>query len=79
MGDVVRLTAGRVKPAKRLPKPVDCEECGDPIETARLQALTGDYIMKPKRCFSCQTAFEARRKRELAAARDDDIVIIRGR
>lgn len=81
MGDVVHLVAGRARPGKKIPKPIDCKECGDPVETARLQAIermNGGILLRPILCISCATAREARENRMLAAARDrDDIVIIR--
>lgn len=74
MSNVVKLTFGRAKRGKKLPKPVECKECGDPVETARVQALTGDPIMRPTRCFSCQTAWERRFEREMQGVRDRQTV-----
>lgn len=74
MGDVVKLTVGRSKRGAKLPKPVECKECGDPIETARVQALTGDPILRPVRCFACQTAWERRFELQMQAVRDNQAV-----
>jgi hypothetical protein len=73
MGDVVKMFHGRVKPGKALPKPVECEACGEDIETARLQVMP-----KAKRCISCERARERRHDRIIQGARDKDVVIIRG-
>lgn len=73
MGDVVKMLHGRVKRGKALPKPVECEECGDDIETARLQVMPS-----AKRCISCERSRELRHERVLQGARDRDVVIIRG-
>jgi hypothetical protein len=75
MGDVVKLFHGRVKRGKKLPKPVLCKECDEPIEAARLQALAGD-ILKCTRCISCQRAMERRFNREMDAVRDYQTVQI---
>lgn len=72
MGKVVSLTQGRAL-RETLPKPRECEECGDPIETARLQVMP-----KAKRCISCEKLREVKHKRAMAAARDNDIIVIRG-
>lgn len=69
MGDVVKLTFGRAKRGKKLPKPTECKECGDPIETARLQATAGD-IMRCLHCVSCARLIERRIDREMQAVRD---------
>lgn len=81
MGDVVRLTIGRSKPGKKLPKPIECKECGDPIETARVQALTSDPgtksgILRVIRCWSCQSAWERRFDREMEGVRANQTVQI---
>jgi RNA polymerase-binding transcription factor DksA len=77
MGEIVKLTSGRAKPGKKIPKPVECKECGDPIETARLQATAGD-ILRCTRCISCQRAWERRTERQLDAVRDfQSVQIIR--
>jgi hypothetical protein len=73
MGDVVNLAFGRTKAGRSLPKPRDCEACEDPIETARLQVNP-----QARRCTACETARERRHQRQMQAARDRDIVIIRG-
>ncbi len=73
MENVIRLTAGRTIKGQKLPKPVECRECGDDIETARLQ------IIHLGLCRSCADAQERRIKRQLAVARDDEVVIIRRR
>lgn len=73
MGEVVKLITGRSVPGAKLPKPVECRECGDDIETARLQ------LVHRKLCTACADAEERRIKRVLAGARDDDVVIIRRR
>jgi hypothetical protein len=73
MGDVVKLFRGRVKTGKALPKPVECEACGDDIETARLQVMPN-----AKRCVSCERAREVRHSRMMQGARERDVVIIRG-
>lgn len=69
MGDVVKLTFGRARPGKKLPKPVECKDCGDPVETARVQALTDDPVMRPIRCLSCQKAWDRRFEREMQGVR----------
>jgi hypothetical protein len=73
MGDVVKLFRGRVKRGKALPKPLECEACGEDIETARLQVHP--YA---KRCVSCESARERRHSLIMQGARDKDVVIIRG-
>ena len=74
MGDVVKLTFGRSRPGKKLPKPVECKECGEPVETARVQALTGDPIVRPMRCFDCQSAWERRFERQMQGVREHQAV-----
>lgn len=69
MGDVVKLTFGRRKRGASLPKPVPCKDCGDPIETARLQATAGD-IMRCIRCISCQGAWERRFELQMQGVRE---------
>ena len=76
MGDIVKLTFGRVRRGKKIPKPILCKECEEPIETARVQALTGDHIMRPVRCFSCQSGWERRFEREMQGIRDHQTVLI---
>lgn len=76
MGDVVKLHRGRTIKGKALPKPIECKECGDDVETARVQALTGDPILRPIRCFACQTAWERRFEREMQGIRDNQTVKI---
>lgn len=73
MGNVVKLAFGRTVPGVKLPKPVECRECGDQIETARLQ------IVHRKLCTACADAEERRIKRAMMGARDDEVVIIRRR
>ncbi|TGT76737.1 TraR/DksA family transcriptional regulator [Mesorhizobium sp. M2E.F.Ca.ET.166.01.1.1] len=73
MGQVLSLIQGRHRLRKPLPKPRLCDECDDPIETARLQVQP-----KAKRCISCEKARERRHKRALAATSDRDIVVIKG-
>jgi RNA polymerase-binding transcription factor DksA len=73
MGQVLSLIQGRRRLRKALPKPRTCEECDDPIETARLQVQP-----KARRCVSCEKARERRHKRALAATSDRDIVVIKG-
>ena len=73
MGNVVKLFHGRVKRGRSLPKPVECEACGEDIETARLQVMPF-----AKRCISCERARERRHDMIMQGARDKDIVIIRG-
>ena len=73
MGEVVRLITGRAVPGAKLPKPIECRECGDPIETARLQ------LVHRKLCTACASAEERRIKRAMMGARDDEVVIIRRR
>jgi RNA polymerase-binding transcription factor DksA len=75
MGDVVKLFRGRVKRGKKIPKPVECKDCGDDIETARLQACAND-ILACVRCISCAKAQEKRFNREMAAVRDFQTVQI---
>jgi hypothetical protein len=74
MGDIVKLFHGRVKRGKKLPKPVMCKDCEDPIEAARLQAFNDG--MTPTRCISCARAQEKRFNREMAAVRDYQAVQI---
>lgn len=74
MGNVVKLFSGRVKPGKKLPKPVECKDCGEDIETARLQAFNDG--MAVTRCISCARALERRLKRDLEAVRDHQTVCI---
>ncbi len=69
----MKLVTGKAIPGAKLPKPVECRECGDPIETARLQ------IVHRRLCKACADAEERRIKRALAGARDDEVVIIRRR
>lgn len=76
MSNVVKLTFGRARPGKKLPKPVECKECGDPVETARVQALTDDPVVRPQRCFACQTTWERRFEREMQGVRDYQTVEI---
>jgi hypothetical protein len=73
MSNVVKLFHGRVKRGKALPKPVECEVCGEDIETARLQVMP-----LAKRCISCERARERRHNMIMQGARDKDVVIIRG-
>jgi hypothetical protein len=73
MGDIVKLFSGRVKPGQALPKPVECDDCGDDIETARLQVMPS-----AKRCVSCERTRERRHNLMMQGARDRDVVIIRG-
>lgn len=75
MGEIVKLTIGRAKAGKKLPKPVECKECGDPIETARLQAMAGD-IMRCIHCISCARLIERRIDRQMEAVRDFQAVSI---
>lgn len=72
MGEVVKLVSGRARAKAALPKPRDCDECGEPIETARLQVMP-----TAKRCVGCEQLREVRHQRVLAQAQDEDIVIIR--
>lgn len=74
MGNVINLFHGRTKPGKAIPKPVECEACGEDIETARLQVMPN-----AKRCVSCEGARERRHHQIMQGARDKDVVIIRGR
>lgn len=67
--NVVPLFHGRIKRGKKIPKPVECKDCGDPIEAARLQATAND-IMACTLCISCAKAQEKRFNREMAAVRD---------
>lgn len=80
MGDVIKLMRGRQLRGKAIPKPIECKECGEDVETARVQALMiaarGDWIMKPVRCFACQKAWERRFDREMEAVRDHETVRI---
>jgi hypothetical protein len=77
MGNIVKLFHGRVKRGAKLPKPVMCKDCDDPIEAARLQACAGD-ILACIRCISCAHAFEKRIDRCYESAREhQSIQIIR--
>jgi hypothetical protein len=73
MGGVVRMFHGRVKRGMALPAPVECEACGEDIETAQLQVMPN-----AKRCISCERARERRHHMILQGARDRDVVIIQG-
>ena len=74
MGEVVKLFRGRATRGKRLPKPIECKDCGEDIETARSQAFNDG--MAVTRCISCARAFERRFNREMAAVRDHQSVRI---
>lgn len=74
MGDVVKLSSGRVQRGKKLPKPVECKDCGEDIETARLQAFNDG--MAVTRCISCARAFERRFKRDMEAILEHQTVRI---
>lgn len=77
MGNVVNLSFGRVSKGKKLPKPVECKECGEPVETARLQALgLNDGVLRATRCVDCERSWERRFKREMEAVRDYQTVQI---
>lgn len=71
MGDVVKLARGRQLLGKALPKPVECKDCGDDIETARLQAMP-----KATRCIACERSWERRFNRDMEAVRDHQTVRI---
>lgn len=73
--NVVKLTFGRAKPGKKLPKPVECKDCGDQIETARLQATAND-IMRCVRCVSCQGAWERRFELQMQGVQEHQAVEI---
>lgn len=72
MGKVISLLRGRAKLGRSLPKPRECEDCGEDIETARLQA-----VPKAKRCIMCERSRERSRDRMLSTMRENDIAIIR--
>lgn len=78
MGDVVKLTRGRQLRGKKIPKPVECRECGEDVETARVQALMthGFAMAKPPRCLSCQRAWERRFERQMEGVRAHQTVQI---
>lgn len=73
MGNVVNLTFGRRKRGKKLPKPVMCKDCDEPIETARLQALDANGI-RAGRCIACQKAWERRLDRQMEGIRAHEAV-----
>lgn len=75
MSNVVKLFHGRRKRGAKLPKPVLCKDCEEPIETARLQACAND-ILACTRCISCAKALEKRFNREMAAVREFQTVQI---
>lgn len=75
MGEVVKLVRGRRKAGAKIPKPVECKDCGDDIETARLQATASD-ILKCVRCISCQNAFDRRFDRQMEGIRATQTVEI---
>jgi hypothetical protein len=75
MSNVVKLFHGRAKPGQRLPKPVLCNDCDEPIEAARLQACANN-ILKCTRCISCASASEKRLNRDLAATRANQTIQI---
>lgn len=73
MGDIVKLTFGRTRRKAKLPKPRLCKECGDPIETARLQATAGD-ILRCIHCISCARLFERRFENQMRGIREHQSV-----
>jgi RNA polymerase-binding transcription factor DksA len=75
MGEIVKLFHGRRQRGKKLPKPVLCKECDEPIEAARLQACVND-ILKCIRCISCAHAFEKRLNCDLQATRANQTIQI---
>jgi RNA polymerase-binding transcription factor DksA len=75
MGEIVKLFHGRRQHGKKLPKPVMCKDCDEPIEAARLQACADD-ILRCIRCISCAGAFEKRLDRDLQAARANQTIQI---
>lgn len=75
LGDIVKLFHGRVKRGKKIPKPIICKDCEEPIEAARLQACADD-ILACVRCISCAKALEKRFNRDMAAIRDNQTVQI---
>jgi hypothetical protein len=72
MGDVVKLTAGRTRPAAALPKPRSCARCDEPIETARLQVMP-----TAKRCIACERGLERTVAHAVDVAGDYGVVIIK--
>jgi hypothetical protein len=75
--DVIKLFHGRVRRGKALPKPVECKECEEPIETARLQVLMGGAVCsKALRCVSCESAYERRFNRQMEGVRANQTVQI---
>jgi len=51
---VARALANRVKPVVTI-RPIDCAECGDPIEEKRREAIAGT-----KHCAECAAYFAER-------------------
>lgn len=74
MGDVVKLSFGRVKKGRKLPKPVECRECEEPIETARLQLLEAHQVLKPWRCVSCAKLWERRFENQMRGVGENQAV-----
>jgi hypothetical protein len=71
MSNVIPLFHGRVKAGKALPKPVECKDCGEDVETARLQVMPLAI-----RCVSCERAREKRFNRQMEAVREHQSVQI---
>ena len=67
-GNVVKLFHGRQQRGKKLPKPVLCKECEEPLEAARLQACAND-ILRCVHCISCAHLFEKRFERQMQGVR----------
>lgn len=64
MGKVVRPVFG-----------TPCRECGDQVPQARVRLLDPN---RPVLCVSCASLKEARQRRVMQTARDNDIIIVRG-
>lgn len=74
MGEIVKLSFGRTVKGKALPKPVECKECEEPIETARLQLLESHNALKPWRCISCAKLWERRFENQMRGVRENQAV-----
>lgn len=71
--EIIKLVTGRARLKAALPKPVECKECGEPIETARLQSCAGD-IMRCVHCISCAKLWERRFENQMRGVREHQAV-----
>lgn len=66
MGKVVRPVFGE-----------PCKDCEEQVPMARVRLIRDRDSRAPVRCTSCASLMEARHRRALGGARDNDVVIIR--